>query len=81
LDPKFKESLFHEVRDPDHDHLRASCRPKFKWVTLHDHAPLRDGLSSAGLDVLLPTYLPNLKSPPQPSTRWDAKCRNWGGLW
>ena len=24
---------------------------------------------------------PNLKSPPPPSTRWDAKCRNWGGLW
>jgi len=33
-----------------------------KWSRDHDHAPFRDDFSSAGWDLLRPTYMPNSKS-------------------
>jgi len=33
---------------------------KCKWFAWPDHAPFRDGLTSAGCHLLQSTYLPNL---------------------
>ena len=48
-----------------------------KWVTWPDHDPFSVDLSSAGLDLLLSTWLTNLKSLSPPTTKIWKRIQNF----
>jgi len=66
---KFEVSSFSHTRD-------ISGGVKFENVSRDpDHAPFRDDLSSAGWDLLPPTYSPNLKFLTIPTMKNEKRCK------